>query len=252
MKALLCRLFKVPPQPDPPPGDASSPRVFRAGRNYFLYKVVTWVFRQGMSLAGILGGIVVIRRISLDPTLQRVFLAIEAIVVASFVIQLVLSYFLMRLDFEMRWYIVTDRSLRIREGILNLREKTITFANIQNITVRQGPIQRLLGLSDLEVSTAGGGGSRSEPHPKHGPREDLHTGYFRGVNNAEEIRQTIREGVRLSKGAGLGDREDELAVQAGEGSDSAVQSARMVLEELRTLRPLLLRLIPITRPPFSR
>jgi len=251
MKALLCRLFKVPPQPDPPPGDASAARVFRAARNYFLYRVVTWALRQCMSLAGILVGIVVIRNISLDATLQRVLLAIEVIVVTSFVVQLVLSYFLLRLDFEMRWYIVTDRSLRIREGILNLREKTITFANIQNITVRQGPIQRLLGLSDLEVSTAGGGGSRSEPHQKHGPKEDLHTGYFRGVNNAEDIRRTIREGVQHSKGAGLGDSEDDLAVHAGEGSDSAVQSAQMVLEELRGLKPLLLRVMPSTRPPSS-
>lgn len=241
MKALLCRLFKVPPQPDPPPGDASRLRVFRAGRNYFRYKVVIWAFGQCSTLVGFLVAIVVMQNVPLGSTLQRVFLAIEVIAVISFLMQLVLSYFLVRLDFEMRWYIVTDRSLRIREGILNLREKTITFANIQNITVRQGPIQRLLGLSDLEVSTAGGGGSRSDPHQKHGQKEDLHTGYFRGVENAEEIRQTIGEGVRLSKGAGLGDREDDLAVHTASEND-AVHGARAVLEELRSLRPMLLRI----------
>ena len=41
---------------------------------------------------------------------------------------------LVRLDFEKRWYLVTDRSLRVREGVVNVREMTIMFANIQNIS----------------------------------------------------------------------------------------------------------------------
>ena len=92
---------------------------------------------------------------------------------------------LVRLDFEKRWYLVTDRSLRVREGIVNVREMTITFANIQNISISQGPIQRLLGIADLRVDTAGGGPSRSE---KEEGGENLHTVRFRGVNNADEIR----------------------------------------------------------------
>ena len=52
-----------------------------------------------------------------------------------------LTFALVRLDYELRWYIVTDRSLRIREGVTSLRESTMTFANIQHIAVRQGPLQ---------------------------------------------------------------------------------------------------------------
>lgn len=46
------------------------------------------------------------------------------------VLQAPLIYTLARLDYELRWCIVTDRSLRIREGIASVRESTMTFANI--------------------------------------------------------------------------------------------------------------------------
>ena len=53
---------------------------------------------------------------------------------------------LVKLDFEKRWYVVTDRSLRVREGIAFVREATVTFAKIQNISMSQGPVQRALGM----------------------------------------------------------------------------------------------------------
>ena len=45
-------------------------------------------------------------------------------------------------------------------------ETTITFENIQNVTVQQGPLQRLFGIADVRVDTAGGGGGG--PHSQHG------------------------------------------------------------------------------------
>ena len=41
--------------------------------------------------------------------------------------------------------------------VVKVREMTVTFANIQNAPVNQGPIQRALGIADLQVETAGGG-----------------------------------------------------------------------------------------------
>ena len=103
---------------------------------------------------------------------------------------------------------VTDRSLRVREGVLTVREMTVNFANIQNIAISQGPIQRALGIADLRVDTAGGGGAASSPHHGHQPSENLHTAWFRGINNAGEVRQLIQQRLGLLKGAGLGDQED--------------------------------------------
>src|SRR5690606_2799937 len=81
----------------------------------------------------------------------------EAVAWVAFVGQAIFSLAVLRFDFDMRWYILSDRGLRIREGILTVREKTMTFANIQNIAIRQNPIQRLFGIYDVEVRSAGGG-----------------------------------------------------------------------------------------------
>src|SRR5205814_3372587 len=89
-----------------------------------------------------------------------------------------------RLDYEKRWYLVTDRSLRIREGVVNVREMTVNFANIQNISISQGPLQRLLRIADLRVDTAGGGGGRAAN--THHAAQNLHTAWFRGIDNAGE------------------------------------------------------------------
>ena len=84
----------------------------------------------------------------------------------------------LRLNFEKRWYVVTDRKLRVQEGVVHVREMTITFANIQNISVEQGPVQRMLDIADLKVETAGGGLYRN---PKH-PGQNMHAAFFRGID----------------------------------------------------------------------
>jgi len=134
----------------------------------------------------------------------------------------------------MRWYVLSDRSLRIREGIVSLREKTMTFANIQQIAVRQNPLQRLLGIADVQVKTAGGGGSGSESHGS-GLGESMHEAWFRGVDNADAIRGAIRERVKRHRDAGLGDP-DDVSVARPDSLGEAVEAARDLQLEVRALR----------------
>lgn len=72
------------------------------------------------------------------------------------------TYCKQRLDYEMRWNIVADRSLRVRAGIWDARELTMTFAHIQDIRISAGPPQRALGLADVKVTSAGGGGGSEQ------------------------------------------------------------------------------------------
>jgi membrane protein YdbS with pleckstrin-like domain len=130
---------------------------------------------------------------------------LEVLAVAGFVLQLPLGPLLVRLDYEMRWYIVTDRSLRIREGILHVREQTMTFSNIQNLSIQQGPVQRLFGIEDLKVRTAGGGESEAEQHGKHAAHENMHEGFFRGVRDAASIRDAILVRLKGQRDTGLGE-----------------------------------------------
>lgn len=126
--------------------------------------------------------------------------------ILAYLVQLPVTYAIARLDFEMRWYMVTDRSLRIRHGVWKVSESTMSFANIQQVEVSQGPLQRMLGLADVRVQSAGGGGGESEN--KHGTEDDMHHGLFHGVTNAPEIRDLILERLRRFRESGLGDPEE--------------------------------------------
>ena len=112
--------------------------------------------------------------------------------IALFILQIPVTLAATRLEFEQHWYIVTDRSLRIRTGIFQLTESTMSFANLQQVEVKQGPLQRLLGLADVRVQSAGGGGALDEKHQ----HDSLHTGVFHSVENAPEIRDLILERLR--------------------------------------------------------
>jgi hypothetical protein len=154
-----------------------------------------------------------------------------------FLVQLPLTAVATRLEYELHWYIVTDRSLRIRTGLLRLQESTMSFANLQQVEVQQGPLQRLLGLSDLRVQSAGGG---SAPTEKGGERDSLHTGVFHGVENAGEIRDLILERLRKFRESGIGDPDDHhserLHAAPLSGDSTVLAAAHELLAEARALR----------------
>lgn len=174
------------------------------------------------------------------------FALLETFALALFFAQLLVTYAALRLDFDQRWYIVTDRSLRLRSGVWQVQELTMSFANLQQVSISQGPLQRLLGLSDLRVQTAGGGGDDAH----EGKQTSLHLAEFHGVENAAEIRDLILERLRRFRAAGLGDPEDhrhEQTVSPGPpapahppaASAETLDAARALLAEARALRQAL-------------
>ena len=119
----------------------------------------------------------------------------------------------------------------------------MTFANIQQITIHQGPLQRLLGISDLQVTTAGGGAhSPMEQGIKQRAGQSMHLGYFHGIDNAEQIRDMMLDRLRHLRDTGLGDPDEihhaEPAAQAPAQSP-VLGAARELLTEARALRKVL-------------
>jgi membrane protein YdbS with pleckstrin-like domain len=207
------RLLRIPPDPEPPPGDEASTRQFRAAPNYYKYLLCIVLLRILLLL------LVIVISVALPVTIAEFQLAKQGnkwalilwlIPVAAILLHILLSAFslaVVRLTFEKRWYLVTDRSLRVREGVISIREMTVNFANIQNISVSQGPLQRILGISDLRVDTAGGGGGGGSSHGGQAS-QNLHTAWFRGIENANDVRGIIQDRLRHLKDSGLGDHED--------------------------------------------
>lgn len=237
LRTLVLRVLRVPADPEPPAGDPESLRVFRAAPNFLRYRLVLWGFGQVTTLIGLIVGLVFV--VPFIPFVQEglgrtLFIIGEAIAWTTYVVQLAFSYVALRLDFDMRWYILSDRALRIREGVLRVREKTMTFANIQQISIRQNPLQRLLRISDVHVRTAGGG-AKSE-HGKTG--ESMHEGFFHGVDGAPGIRDLIRDRVRRYRDSGLGDPDDEHVTPAA-GAHPLLAAAAELRREAAALRGVL-------------
>ncbi len=207
-KRWLLDFLEVPPEPEDPLGTGESLLVFRAAPNYLRYKLILWAIRSPFFLSlglGLAAGLTFFAPRLDDPIVTPLLLVVGPALALLSVVWLLLSYMMVRLDYELRWYKVTDKSLRIREGVSHVREMTMTFANIQNISITQGPIQRLLGIADLKVQSAGGGGSTPQDQHKQSLGLSMHTGYFRGVDNAVHIRDLMRERLKASRDSGLGD-----------------------------------------------
>jgi membrane protein YdbS with pleckstrin-like domain len=234
--AWLLRLLKVPPPPKMPAGEV---RVFRSAPAYRNYQTLRWALRQAGLVAGLIFGALFISAIvpvinhPLSPTIGW---GLEALAWLGFVLQFPIGFILARIDYEFRWYILSDRSLRVREGLLSIQEKTMAFANIQQVSIHQNPLQRLFGISDVKVETAGGGGSRGGHGADSGHGEHLHEARFRGVSNPSEIRDVILARVRMHRDAGLGEAQAVEPVQAGTASASSLEAARELLTEMRALR----------------
>lgn len=61
-------------------------------------------------------------------------------------------------------YSLTPAALQVQRGVLTRRDWIVPWPRIQTITVRQGPLQRRLGLATLCIDTAGVPPGSSRPH----------------------------------------------------------------------------------------
>lgn len=223
-------ILRVPPEPAVPDGTAGSAMVFRAARNFYRWRVCGWIVAHLGIAAGILASFHIVGLAAERWPLwgQYLFTGLEILAVLALLSGLPFSYLALALDYRLRWYIVTDRSLRVRQGVWNVSELTMTFANIQEIRVSSGPLQKLLGIADVEVKAAGGGAAG--PHGQTGG----HSATFEGVDNAEVIRDLIVERLREYRDTGLGGAESRPTPSAAPNAE--VLAARAVLEEAKALR----------------
>ena len=155
---VLSDCFRVPQQPPSMPVEpAGFCRTFHPSRRYLAYlKMYFWIALVVIDLA-ILGGWIAL--LVWRPTIAWI-VALPALVVA--IVPDIVAYVAIHLRYDTMWYVMTDRSLRARRGIWVILEHTITFENVQNVTVRRGPVQQLFGISSLVVETAGSAEGKSE------------------------------------------------------------------------------------------
>ena len=223
---ILVKWFKVPQTPPTlVTHDGTEPMAFKPARGYLDYmKFLFWLWLCIVDIAIAVVWII----ITVASPLLGMLLLIPALFL-MFAPDMV-AYLAIHLKYDTTWYVMTDRSIRIRRGIWVISEMTLTFENIQNVTVQQGPLQRHFGISDICIETAGGGSGQENGQAGSA----LHQGRIEGIKNAHEIRDLIMSRLRQSQSAGLGD--DHFHGQRGIDRGTMWSPAHIsVLKEIRDL-----------------
>jgi membrane protein YdbS with pleckstrin-like domain len=223
--AVLVQWFRVPKEPPTLP-IASGDRVesFRPAPGFLSYlKLWFWIVLLLIDLAIFIGWIAV----TVALWWLGLILAIPALFIA--VVPDIFAYVALHLRYDTTWYVMTDRSLRIRRGVWSIHETTITFENVQNVKVHSGPIQRAFGIANIVVETAGAGGQAQGKETGGANR-----GIIEGVSNAPELRDMIMRRLRESRTAGLGDEDDfEHAPRAAAWTPDHLAALRDIRDEVK-------------------
>lgn len=221
--AVLVKWFRVPTEPPTLPVQAGGPiETFGPSPGFLCYlKFWFWL--------GLLPVDVIIfaawLALAVAVPVAGALLAVPALALA--VLPDVVVYIALHLRFDTTRYVMTDRSLRIRRGIWVIQELTITFENIQNVEVRQGPLQRYYGIADVIIETAGGGGNPGQPGSQSG-----HRGVIEGIADPNRIRETLLGRLRHSRTAGLGDDVHEHAPVSNGWSARHIEVLRDIRDEI--------------------
>jgi membrane protein YdbS with pleckstrin-like domain len=205
---VLTRWFRVPDRPPTlPTRPGETAQSFRPAAGFLRYlKLQFWVALFAIDL------LIFMVWLAVTIAVPVVGIILAPLALALAVLPDIFAYIAIHLRYDTTWYVMTERSLRIRRGIWVIHETTITFENVQNVLVRQGPIQRLFGIASVLVETAGGGGNWSQgAHGVHSLAS--HRGLIEGIADPQRIRDLVLARLRRSRSAGLGD-EPFAAVEA--------------------------------------
>jgi membrane protein YdbS with pleckstrin-like domain len=222
---VLARWFRVPKEPPSlPVRDGELVRSFRPSEGWLrMRKLSFWIV-----LAIIDGALLAMWLIILfNDRTAALWLALPWLIIM--VVPDIIAYFAIHLRYDTTWYVMSERSVRIRRRIWTIEEKTFTFENVQNVEIRQGPMQRYFGVSNLIIQTAGGGVVAG---PNGAAMGSPHQGVIEGVHNAQEIRDSIMAKVYAARGAGLGDSRDEDSDHAAHGFSPEHLAALREIREL--------------------
>jgi membrane protein YdbS with pleckstrin-like domain len=223
---VLAGWFRVPAEaPTLPARRGESAESFKPDLAFVRYlKLWFWIVLAIIDLA-ILAGWIAITVVSWPVGLA---LAPVALVVA--VVPDVIAYVAIHLRYDTTWYVMTDRSLRIRRGVWIIQEMTITYQNVQNMRITQGPVERHFGIARLTVETAG---ASADPHQGRGGIGNR--AMIEGVRDPQRLRERILDRLKRSRGAGLGDLDDERARGGGAWTAEHVAVLREIRDELAAL-----------------
>ena len=193
LKPVFMPLLKLTEHPPHLPEGSSLVRQLKPSDAWLSFRYLTVLFGLLNQVIGV-GVLAVLAITGVERWGIVIAIALALVELAIVAFSLVVT----RVDWEMRHYLVGDRSLRVSLGAITRKEVTVSYANVQNLEVSQGPLERIFGFKTLRLSTAGAGGSQQ-------PGENLHVIELPGLENADAIRELMLGMLKHEKDAGLGE-----------------------------------------------
>ena len=212
LKPIFLPLLKLELTPPHLPEGSSLVRSLKPSEKWLAYRYLQTLFGYTNQFIGV--GIATIALVAKYRS-WGLLIALGVFAVEAFFIGLALV--VTRVDFELRHYLVGDRSLRVAQGAWKREEVTLSYANVQNIEVNQGPLERLCGFKSLTISTAG---ADSTPG-----NENSHLVTMVGLQDADEVRGLILGMLKQQRDSGLG--------EPGRPAPAAVMLSISRLQEIR-------------------
>lgn len=220
---LVCPILKAPTDPPKPPdGPGHVVAIMHPDPAYLAWQKVWMCFSVAL-----LAGLPLVFMIALTvavPLLGAILFPFVALFIAF---KILLLWVGMHLSYDSTYYVITDRAIRIRRGIWIVQEMTFTYANVQNVKIEQGPLERYFGIGSVILDTAGGGG-----HAGHSSAVSFHRAVMAGIVDTVALRDLIQKHLRQHMTTGLGDHGEHHAPP----SNLDPSRLREVLEAARRLR----------------
>lgn len=202
LRPLIEPLLKLRFEPPTLPEGSQTLRRLKPSPRYLAY-VYTGALLGYAAPCLVAPALLLVGALALGPVVLPL-LVIALLVLSVSLAMLGVSLVALRLDWELRDYLIGSRSLRLRAGAFVQRELTLSYANVQNVEVTQGLLERLFGFKSLVVSTAGGRSAKPGPHGN-----SSHEARLVGLEDAEAVRDLILGALRQHRDAGLGEPSHE-------------------------------------------
>lgn len=137
-----------------------------------------------------------------------------AILVAALLI-ISLSFWMNRISFQKRGFVIREKDLLYKSGILSTTTTIVPFNRIQHIAVNEGMFSRMYDLASLEIYTAGG--STSDLRISGIDKEKAHSIREFLMNNVVEEQLSSSENIVISENT---ENQDEVQNDSSESFEN--------------------------------
>jgi uncharacterized membrane protein YdbT with pleckstrin-like domain len=163
---------------------------------FFIRFLFVWVW-IGIILAFVLASFWAENETDIDPQIFSGQTTLLGLIVVG--ISIAGSFIWAKLSWRFYRYELREDGFRKELGVIWKKYTTIPYERIQNVDIQRGLVARLLGLSDLQIQTAGS----SAVYSRYGGRGLGAEGVLPGVSRekAEELRDEL---IRRARGSRMG------------------------------------------------